>query len=152
MATARQLRDTWMSALEGKLARFAQRQRVEPKEFSNRLNRLCDELVTNMRNAVEQETKNKDLADRVRARFEDQYGRVWERDGEIGKLRQEYRKVHDQRAALASERKQQDWATTWDYGKAFLWRTAQAIAFAIVILGASLVADRYGIPIPLLRI
>lgn len=48
--------------------------------------------------------------------------------------------------------RQHDRATTWDHVKTVLWRTAQAIAFAAVVLGTLYVAKLMDLSVPLARV
>lgn len=72
--------------------------------------------------------------------------------GRTVKLRGDYAKLHLQWSRYADERRQHNWATTWDYAKMFLSRTAQAVMIAVVVLYASYWAKELGIPLPHFRI
>lgn len=68
------------------------------------------------------------------------------------KLAGRYANIHRQWDTLRDLRRQHNWATTWDYTKMFLSRTAQAVMIAVVVLFASYWAKELGIPLPYFRI
>jgi hypothetical protein len=123
----------------------------DPAEFNRRLRLQVDEHV-------------KQLMQVVMKRAPEQWGGIESRLGpiresffaddrsELKKMLNHYNSVYRRWEELQDKRKQEDWATTWDYVKLFTWRTAQGVMIAVIVLATAYVADKLEIPLPLLRL
>ncbi len=69
----------------------------------------------------------------------------------LDNLRVNYRDVVRRYIDLSNNRKQTDWANTWDHLKNWVYRTATGITLAAIILGTVIIADGLGLQIPLIR-
>lgn len=52
---------------------------------------------------------------------------------------------------MLDARKQEDWASSMDHMKTFLYRTATTLMIAAVVLGTAFLSKQWDIPLPMLR-
>lgn len=91
------------------------------------------------------ENKLKDLSGRL-------YGFSFDKLEESMKpVMQEQNDLYRNYKTLRDQRSQEDWATSWDHLKVFLFRTATALMIAGVVLLTGYLSQRYGIPVPMVR-
>jgi len=140
----RQLRSTWTGWLQKHRGEFA-----APRDF----NRTVDDQVTAVLRLALQTAKPGispgEIAN-VLATLPQNHSATF--DNLNSAIKSQYANLFTHYHRIVDERRQHDWATTVDHIKFFVWRTAQAIAFAAVVLGTAYLAQVLGITFTLTRL
>ena len=114
------------------------------KEFRDNISAFANDLVREAARALNVEPES------LRGSIERQNHAILH--ARINDIVSSYTHARNEVTYLHSEKFRVDWATSWDHFKFLLYRVATAIGIAAVILGTAMVADRYEIPLPLLRL
>lgn len=139
----RKLSVLWLGTIESRA------RTTDPEGFGNAVDLLTDELIRQVANDVMQPGERSRLEQVVQAMRSKHSNIV---DQITRDVKAPYKNLYESHERLTDQKRQHDWATTVDHVKVFLWRTAQAIAFAGIVLGTAYLAHRWGIPLPLSRL
>ena len=148
MSNTRQLRDTWIASMRKMGPGVGYR---HPDGFRKLLDGAADTIITHIREEMELAGLAAAQADEIIESYRARRAEFFQNDGPIGQLMQDYSNLYIRCVSLLSERRQQNWATTWDYVKMYFSRTLQTVTIAAIILATGYTAKIWEIPLPLLR-
>ncbi|MEO7622901.1 MAG: hypothetical protein ABIS30_07520 [Gallionella sp.] len=157
MKSPKSLTDSWLKSIQTKVDESI----PDPSRFNDQFDNLLVELAR----AVAEDSGRQELLKnpyntkkQIRERYSNLFDshdeesiNSWQPDGFKHKLKKSYAAVFYSEKYLSDTRRQEDWATSWDHFKAFLFRLLTAIMIAGVVLATGYYANRIGIPIPMLR-
>lgn len=145
----RQLRDTWIASMK-RMGHGVGYQ--HPDGFSEKLEGVVNTIVTHIREEMEVNGLDGAQADAIIESYRAKRPQFFQsNDGPIWRLKINYTNLYHHCESLLSERRQQNWATTWDYVKMYFSRTLQTATIAAIILATGYTAKIWEIPLPLLR-
>lgn len=148
MSNPRQLRDTWIGSIKRMGPGLGY---PHPDGFRERLDGAANTIITHIREEMELIGLDGAQADTIIEGYRARRAEFFQSDGPIGLLQREYANLHNHTGSLLNERRQQNWATTWDYVKMYFSRTLQTATIAAIILATGYAAKIWHIPLPLLR-
>lgn len=140
----RKLAVRWVQRLKNVLLKDLQ----APNTFADRVDEILERVVTEVvedcrAGAYSDANKNQ------WAIFKKRHGATVT---SIERLKDTYRDAHAQLSFLADERRQADWATTWDHAKFYVYRAITALTIMGVVLLTGYLAQLWDIPLPMLRL
>lgn len=147
MKLPKKLADAWMEHVN------ARKHNMSPslKEFEARIEQLIFGVAVSV-------AKDGARGDLLSANHEDaihimkqRYAGLFAQSGYVQTVEHFYKLTHENEAYLCDSRKQEDWATSWDHAKTFIFRMITTLMIAGVILLTGYLAQHWGIPLPMLR-
>jgi len=150
MSETRSFRKYWVSLITERHKAFEGIQTTT--EFENQIKSLVNSLVNSIAADIANGNYNNLDTQQAKAKIKERNKSIFEENGKIDQCTKRYKTCHSWLSDLLTLRIQEDWATTWDHVKNFLFKTITAIMLAAVILGTAYIANQLGILIPSIRV
>jgi hypothetical protein len=146
------LKERWLASLE-ELRKTISQDILPSSELKPRLRSIMayTAMVIAKKHRIEEIPYETRQVDDTASYLEREYPELFKDDSFIATLQKHLDHTNNSNAKLLDKRRQEDWASSWDHLKVFLYRTATTVMIAGVVLLAGYLAKQWEIPLPMLR-